>query len=53
MTFPLRTFIVCATTWAVATKLMLFDYIKFEAKRELLEQATRVLQSRQQEQSPL
>jgi hypothetical protein len=47
MKFPLRTFIVCVTTWAVATELMLFDYIKFDAKRELLEQTARLLQQRQ------
>lgn len=53
MKFPLRTLLVCSTAWAVATELMVFDYMKFDARRELLEQATRVLQSHQQEQPPL
>jgi hypothetical protein len=42
-TFPLRTLMVCFTVWLVATEVLIFDQIKFEAKAELLEQAARAL----------
>lgn len=38
-----RTLTVCLTAWAVFTEAMVLDYIKFDAKRELLEQAARAL----------
>jgi hypothetical protein len=31
---------VCSTIWAVATEVLIFDQIKFNARIELLEQAT-------------
>ena len=53
-TFPLRTFPACLTVCVVITEILVFDYLKFDAKRELLEQAARVLQQRQSlEQPPL
>jgi hypothetical protein len=46
---------VCLTLCFVTTEVLIFDYLKFDAKRELLDQATRVLQQRQSslEQPPL
>ena len=41
--FPLRTLMVCFTVWLIATEVLIFDQIKFDAKAELLEQAGRVL----------
>ena len=38
-TFPLRTFVVCFTIWLIATEVLVFDEIKFNARIELLEQA--------------
>jgi hypothetical protein len=38
--FPLRTLMVCCTIWVVATEVLIFDHIKFNARIELLEQAT-------------
>ena len=35
--------LICATIWAIATEAMVFDYMKFNARAELLEQAARVL----------
>lgn len=43
MNFPLKTLFLCLTLWSVATEILIFDYIKFSAKAELLEQTTRVL----------
>ena len=37
--FPLRTLMVCFTAWLIATEVLIFDQIKFDAKVELLEQA--------------
>ncbi len=31
---------VCYTIWVVATEVLIFDHIKFNARIELLEQAT-------------
>lgn len=42
-TFPLRTFLVCVTSWAIATEILVFDYLKFNARAELIEQAARAL----------
>jgi hypothetical protein len=39
--FPLRTLIVCFTVWLITTEVLVFDQVKFDAKAELLEQATR------------
>ena len=41
--FPLRTLMVCFTIWLIATEVLIFDQIKFDAKAELLEQAARTL----------
>jgi hypothetical protein len=40
-TFPLRTFVVCFTIWLIATEVLVFDQIKFDARTHLLEQAAR------------
>ena len=41
--FPVRTLMVCFTVWLIATEVLIFDQIKFDAKAELLEQASRAL----------
>jgi len=41
--FPLRTLMVCFTIWLIATEVLVFDQVKFNAKTELLEQAARAL----------
>jgi hypothetical protein len=43
--FPLRTFVVCFTIWLIATEVLVFDEIKFNARIELLEQAGRTLRA--------
>jgi len=45
--FPLRTLMVCFTVWLIATEVLIFDQIKFDAKAELLEQAARALRGPQ------
>ena len=45
--FPLRTLMVCFTAWLIATEVLIFDQIKFDAKAELLEQAARALREPQ------
>jgi hypothetical protein len=40
-TFPLRTLMVCFTIWFIATEVLVFDQIKFDARMKLLEQAAR------------
>ena len=45
--FPLRTLMVCFTVWLIATEVLVFDQIKFDAKAELLEQAARALHTPQ------
>jgi hypothetical protein len=44
-TFPLRTFVVCFTIWLIATEVLVFDEIKFNARIELLEQAGRTFRA--------
>lgn len=44
---PLRTLIVCFTVWLITTEVLVFDQVKFDAKTELLEQATRALRGPQ------
>jgi hypothetical protein len=39
--FPLRTLVVCFTVWVIATEVLVFDQIKFDARTHLLEQAAR------------
>jgi hypothetical protein len=41
--FPLRTLMVCFTIWLIATEVLVFDQVKFNAKTDLLEQAARAL----------
>jgi hypothetical protein len=41
--FPLRTLMVCFTIWLVATEVLIFDQVKFNARIDLLEQATRAI----------
>jgi hypothetical protein len=45
--FPVRTLMVCFTIWLIATEVMVFDQLKFDAKTELLNQATRALRGSQ------
>jgi hypothetical protein len=45
--FPVRTLIVCFTVWLIATQVMVFDQLKFDAKAELLDQAARTLRGSQ------
>ena len=45
--FPLRTLMVCFTIWLIATELLVFDQLKFNAKAELLDQAERALRGSQ------
>jgi hypothetical protein len=45
--FPLRTLIVCFTVWLIATELLIFDQIRFNAKAQLVEQAARTLRGSQ------
>jgi hypothetical protein len=39
---------VCFTIWLIATQIMIFDQLKFDAKAELLNQAARALRGSQQ-----
>jgi hypothetical protein len=39
--FPLRTLMVCFTLWLVATEILVFDQVRFNANAELLQQAVR------------
>jgi len=45
--FPLRTVMICFTTWLVATEVLIFDQIKFNVRAELLDQATRTIRGPQ------
>jgi hypothetical protein len=45
--FPLRTLMVCFTVWLVATEVLIFDQIRFNAKAELVEQAARAFRGPQ------
>jgi len=45
--FPLGTLMVCFTTWLIATEVLVFDEIKFNANAQLLEQAARALRGSQ------
>jgi hypothetical protein len=44
---PLRTLMVCFTIWLIATEVLVFDEIKFNANAELLEQTARALRGSQ------
>ena len=41
--FPLRTLMVCFTAWLIATEVLIFDEVRFNANAALLEQAARAL----------
>jgi hypothetical protein len=45
--FPLHTIMVCFTIWLIATEILVFDEIKFNARTELLHQAARALRGPQ------
>jgi hypothetical protein len=45
--FPVRTLMVCFTIWLIATEILVFDQLKFDAKAELLNQAARALRGSQ------
>jgi hypothetical protein len=45
--FPLRTLMVCFTIWLIATEVLVFDQLKFDARAELLEQAARAFRGPQ------
>ena len=45
--FPLRTLMICFTSWLVATEILIFDQIKFNVRAELVEQATRAIHGSQ------
>jgi hypothetical protein len=45
--FPLRTLVVCFTICLIATEVLVFDQLKFDAKAELLNQAARALRGSQ------
>jgi hypothetical protein len=40
---PLRTLMICFTIWLIATEVLVFDQVKFNARTELLEQTARAL----------
>jgi hypothetical protein len=44
---PLRTLMVCFTIWLIATEVLVFDQLKFDAKTELLDQAAWALRGSQ------
>jgi hypothetical protein len=50
--FPLRTLMACFTIWLIATEILVFDELKFDAKTELLNQAARSLRGSQQLMAP-
>ena len=43
MNFPVKTFLVCLTAWSVTTEFLIFDYLKFSARAELLGQVSRAM----------
>jgi hypothetical protein len=45
--FPVRTLMACFTIWLIATEILVFDQLKFDAKAELLNQAARALRGSQ------
>jgi hypothetical protein len=44
---PLRTPMVCFTIWLIATEILVFDQMKFDARAQLLEQAARAFRGPQ------
>ena len=41
--FPLRTLMVCFTTWLIVTEVLVVDEVKFKASAELIDQARQAL----------
>ena len=41
--FPVRTLMVCFTIWLIATEILVFDQVRFDANAELLRQAAGAL----------
>ena len=41
--FPLRTLMICFTTWLIVTEVLVVDEVKFKASAELIDQAGRAL----------
>ena len=41
--FPLRTLMICFTTWLIVTEVLMVDEVKFKASAELIDQAGRAL----------
>jgi len=41
--FPLRTLMICFTSWLIATEILIFDQARFKAKVELLDEAAHAL----------
>jgi len=39
----IQTILICATVWAVASEILVFDYLKFDARRSIMEEAARNL----------
>jgi hypothetical protein len=38
-----RVFVVCLTAWAISTQVMVFDYLKYDARVDLLNRTSRLL----------
>jgi hypothetical protein len=45
--FPLGTLMVCFTVWLIATEILIFDQVKFNARAQLIEQTTRAINGSQ------
>ena len=41
--FPLRTLMICFTTWLIVTEVLVVDEVKFKVSAELIDQAGRAL----------
>lgn len=43
---PTRTAIICITAFAIATEAMVFDWLKYDARKAIIEDAARTLYKR-------
>ena len=50
--FPLRTLMICFTTWLIVTEVLVVDEVKFKASAELIDQAGRALVPRERPSHP-
>ena len=41
--FPLRTLMICFTTWLIVTEVLVVDEVKLKGSAELIDQAVRAL----------